>query len=168
MSLGRKHYEQRCGVNGPVIPLPLGKGAGPTTTAQLVNDLSRLFLGRRVVRLPLQLSELANDTAGDLGRERQRHERRKKRVAAKQRHEPRRTRGNDDSLRVIRIKDPQGGEIFETAFGCHLQPGIIGNNDGNPLVPRCKALERDSLAWRGSEIEQEPRRLAVHPRFSSK
>ena len=109
-----QHDEQRRRVDGAVVDATAAeRERRGLAEAHLVQDAARLLLacaGRP--RVPWKRASVCKRAEREVGVDEHRHPRREQRVAAEQRHEPRRTRGDDRPVGELGIEDAQPGEVL--------------------------------------------------------
>ena len=116
--------------------------------AQFVDDLAGLLVRHRVVLRALQIGEREQDAAGEVGIERQRHQRRQQRVPAEQRHEPRSASRDQRPLGMLLVDDAQRSEVGERPVDRRPEARIVGDHRRCPLPPSGHAVDRDRLGRR--------------------
>ena len=133
--LPEEHDEQRRGVRRAVVGGAAAEGqAGRGAAADLVQDPSGLLLGERVDRPALVPGQGAQRPEREVAVDRQRHQRGQQRVAAEQRHEPRRAGGDRRGGRVLLVEDPERAQVLLAAPQGRLQSVVRGGDD--PARPR--------------------------------
>ena len=139
--LAEEHDEQRRGVGGAVVDRAAAqRQRRRLTEAHLVQDPPRLLLGAVVDLRALEAGERLEHAEGEVGVGDERHPCREDRVAAKERHEPRRAGRDDGAFGEVRVEYPQCTEVLGAAGDDVAEHQVVGLDERHLPPPLLQAL----------------------------
>ncbi len=100
-----------------------------------MQDATGLLLSAGIDLQALEPGERLQRSEGEVGIDEHRHPRRDQRIAAEQRHEPRRARGHDGAVGEFGIEDAQAGQVLGRTVEQRPELVVVARDGGHTCTP---------------------------------